>query len=190
MFSGPEIFDGRADRPYVESALRSPGTITGRSLEDAERQAAWSHHGSLIVRRGYLFGPGLEASLGKLEESPDIITPAYLPDVANAMIDLLIDGESGVWHVCSESDVTSFEFLAALRTGLSLPVVPGIGVATNSRMRALTSDRGWLLPPWKSAVRHYVDHFHELILNGLSPDSDVGRHGIDRSEAGRGRLPA
>ncbi len=39
-----------------------------------------------------------------------IVSPTYLPDLAHACLDLLIDGESGVWHLANAGSESWVDF--------------------------------------------------------------------------------
>jgi dTDP-4-dehydrorhamnose reductase len=74
--------------------------------------------GALIVRSSALFGPWdtsnfLTRALRSLAQgnivraaSDEYLTPAYLPDFAHRVLDLLIDGEGGIWHL-GQGDISS-----------------------------------------------------------------------------------
>ena len=69
---------------------------------------------TLVVRTSWFFGPWDEynfitATLRSQEPrtrtgggSRRDDTPHYLPDKVNACLDLLIDGESGIWHLANK----------------------------------------------------------------------------------------
>ena len=67
--------------------------------------------GTLLVQTGTLFGPWdhdhfVARGLALLRQGREwvtaddqIVLPTYLPDLVQASLDLLIDGETGVWHL-------------------------------------------------------------------------------------------
>jgi dTDP-4-dehydrorhamnose reductase len=79
-----------------------------------------------------------------------------VPDLAHAVLDLLIDGESGVWHLANDG-ATSWLDLArrvADRAGL---VCKHRSEADDAvvRVTALSTERGVLLPSLESGLSRY-----------------------------------
>jgi dTDP-4-dehydrorhamnose reductase len=78
-------------------------------------------------------------------------------------LDLLVDGEQGVWHLANEGEISWYALacLAAETAGLRPERVrPGtpqeLGwVAPRPKYSALGSERGHLLPRLESAVERY-----------------------------------
>lgn len=57
-----------------------------------------------------------------IEQSDNVlVSPTYVPDLVHACLDLLIDGESGIWHVYNQGRVTWSQLvrIAAERVGLT-----------------------------------------------------------------------
>jgi dTDP-4-dehydrorhamnose reductase len=80
-----------------------------------------------------------------------------VPDLAHVALDLLIDGEAGIWHLTSPGEV-SWRNLAvnvAERAGLDPRLVLAADENGPRRNTALTSERGVLLPPLDSALGRY-----------------------------------
>jgi dTDP-4-dehydrorhamnose reductase len=80
------------------------------------------------------------------------------------VLDLLIDGEHGVWHVANAGQVTWAEFarLAALKggrdaTGVKSRPARALGfVAPRPSFTALTSERGSFMPPFEESLDRCV----------------------------------
>ena len=93
-----------------------------------------------------------------------VVSPTYVPDLVEGMLDLLIDGESGVWHLANGGAVTWEELArrAAHTVGVStanLRAVPveELGLAApRPRYTALESVRGTLLSPLDDALQRYA----------------------------------
>ena len=93
------------------------------------------------------------------------VSPTYVPDLVHASLDLLIDGETGVWHLANRG-ATSWAELAAwtvdaagLDGSLVLPV-PGAVLgyrAPRPRNVALASERGSLMPTLEHAIESYLN---------------------------------
>lgn len=94
-FSTAQVFDGQLNRPYLEDDAVSPGSVFGEYKAEAERLVASTHSEALIIRLGHPVG----AEAG---QPPPVLAPAaltHLPDLADAVLDLLVDGRTGIWHL-------------------------------------------------------------------------------------------
>lgn len=175
-FSSHLVFDGHTDRPYVESDLPAPLNHYGRSKYAAEQAVAQLNSAALIIRTSAFFGPGSRPSFvpltlerlrgGETVKAAEsiIVSPTYLPDLVNATLDLLIDGECGLWHAANQGATSWYEWAKVLaeRAGVSSDrVVPAspeeLGwVATRPRYAPLGSERGHLLPPWEKSLDRFL----------------------------------
>jgi len=155
VFSSDRVFDGALGRPYVEGDETCPTCFLGGSKAEAERRVARAHPGSLIIRAGQLFGPEDEPERllvrrsGLVAATP-FLTAAYGPDVVRAALDLLIDGESGLWHLSNQGAVSVEEFARQF----SLPPLPG---RPASRLVVLSSERGTVMPSLRDALGQLQD---------------------------------
>jgi dTDP-4-dehydrorhamnose reductase len=170
------VFDGAKNTPYVESDPVGPLCVYGRSKAEAERRARMLLPDALFIRTSAFFGPwddenfvtrglrALDAGLPFVEAGDSHITPAYLPDLVHAALDLLADAESGIWHLGNPGDVTRAGLVrrAALRAGLDASAVEEWPLsdmrlcARRSVNSTLASERGSLLPPLEDALARFV----------------------------------
>jgi dTDP-4-dehydrorhamnose reductase len=175
-FSSDLVFDGSARRPYIESDRPAPLCAYGRSKAEAEARVLAAHPSALVVRTSAFFGPEDEynfvtVALRALAEgrrfaaaSDSVVSPTYVPDLVHACLDILIDGESGVWHLANQGALSWAElaWLAARRGGLDPGLVDArpaasLGLfATRPAYSALTSERGLLLPALEDALARYT----------------------------------
>ncbi|HJQ12625.1 MAG TPA: family 1 glycosylhydrolase [Gemmatimonadaceae bacterium] len=174
-FSSDLVFDGAKGAPYVESDLTNPLNIYGASKARLEDRAS-SLPGCLIIRTSAFFGPWdshnfltttfHELMQGRTVQAANdtIVSPTYVPDLVNATLDLMIDGERGIWHLANDGALTWYEFaaLAAERAGLSTARLVGrpmsaLGLrAKRPRYSALGSERGKLLPNIEHGIDRWV----------------------------------
>lgn len=178
-FSSDLVFDGTKHGPYVETDTPAPLNVYGRSKAEAERLIAEAHEGALVVRTSAFFGPwdehnfvthALDAlSVGRAFPAASDVTvsPTYVPDLVHACLDLLIDGERGVWHLANAGEVTWAELAraAAAQVGLDASLVeprPHESFRLPARRPAnvvLTSERGSLMPPLDCALSRYAAEY-------------------------------
>ncbi|KQW93537.1 dTDP-4-dehydrorhamnose reductase [Massilia sp. Root418] len=175
-FSSDLVFDGSKGAPYVESDPVAPLNVYGRSKAEAERRVLEVYPEALLVRTSAFFGPwdrhnfvtlALEAlAAGMPFSAADdlIVSPTYVPDLVQACLDLLIDQESGIWHL-SNADALSWADLARRAAGLAgvdtatLAVLSGAALdmpAAQPRYSALGSERASLMPTLDDALQRYL----------------------------------
>ena len=175
-FSSDLVFDGLGQTPYVESDAVAPLNLYGRSKAEAERLVLASDASALVVRTSAFFGPrdghnfvtvALRALAGgeSFAAADDVrVSPTYVPDLVRACLDLLVDGESGIWHLATAGEATWAELArrAASLAGLDPSLVEGVPIddlglaARRSRYSVLGSERGALLPSLDDALSRYV----------------------------------
>ncbi|HEX6719714.1 MAG TPA: family 1 glycosylhydrolase [Pyrinomonadaceae bacterium] len=175
-FSSDLVFDGLKNKLYVESDTCSPLNVYGKSKADAELRVLEHFSKALIVRTSAFFGPWdrfnfVHAVLDALTKgrpfyaAADItVSPTYVPDLVHAVLDLLIDGEHGIWHVANAGEVTWAEFarMAAVKAGhdgAGVKPRPGrtLGfVAPRPSFTALSSERGHFMPPFEHSLDRCV----------------------------------
>lgn len=164
--SDPVFARGRQDGS-LESGLVCPDN--GRYIEAASERALLSIcRRSLVVRTAALFGArdyqdfgtrmlcDLRAGVTVQADDGLLLSPTYMPDLIHAALDLLIDGESGVWHLTNGEIITAFGFARQLaRYGGFDPaaILQRKGVAGCA---ALMSERGRMLPCLDHALERFV----------------------------------
>jgi dTDP-4-dehydrorhamnose reductase len=180
------VFDGRKEGFYTQRDQPTPISIYGRFKLEGERRAQAAHARTIVVRTGYIFGPGgknflsnvvLRARRGdKLKAIGDYWgTPTYGRDLAARLRELAVLDVPGIYHVVSAGDGASFETFSheALRlAGLSadgMEVVNGDSLGRpaprphNSRLKCLLSEAIGLapLPSWQEGLAHFVAEGHK-----------------------------
>lgn len=175
-FSSDLVFDGHRDSPYVESHEAAPLNVYGLSKVRAEREVMQAHPNALVVRTSAFFGPWDEHNFVTLAlralRSNDsfnaiddiVVSPTYVPDLVNASLDLLIDGESGLWHLANEGSASWVELArrAAQIAGVGASRLQAcswraLGLAARRpSYSALTSERGLIMPSLDDALERYV----------------------------------
>jgi dTDP-4-dehydrorhamnose reductase len=122
------------------------------------------------------------------------ISPTYVPDLVHACLDLLIDGERGIWHLANPAALSWVDLARSAVDAASIDpaVVHGcpmqqLGLnARRPRYSVLGSERGVLLPALDDALARYVD---AATANGLLGRQTVLEVGALSSHAARGTEP-
>ncbi len=170
-FSSDLVFDGANSTPYLETHPVAPLNTYGRSKVELERSVQESLPSALIVRtsafmdawdlRTFTARVLQAASRGeRIFTSSDVISPTYVPALADSVLDLLIDGESGVWHLANQGAVswTTLAQTVLAECGGDPSVVeevpgPQLGrVAPRPGYSALGSERGNLMPSLEQSL--------------------------------------
>lgn len=181
-FSSDLVFDGQLGRAYVETDVPCPVCVYGASKAEAERQVLEIHPDALIARTSAFFGPwdrynfvyhtlcALTAGREVSTVADIVISPTYVPDLVNASLDLLIDGETGIWHLANRGAVSWGELarLVAARAGFDADRVMLTRGDDPPASTAMASLRGEMLPPLNSAL----DRFFKESEVAWRPESD------------------
>lgn len=175
-FSSDLVFDGGKGSHYLESDQIAPLNIYGRSKADAERHVLQLYPGALVIRTSAFFGPWdrynfVTTALAQLTAGQSlraavdqVVSPTYLPDLINTSLDLLLDAESGIWHVSNEGSVSWAELAVACARLVKVDermVVPSncleLGMqARRPALSALRSERGAVLPSLEDALQRFL----------------------------------
>lgn len=191
--SSDNVFPGRDGAAYREPDAVAPLNAVGRAQAHAERVMLAHAPGALVVRSAGLFGPwdhghfvarGVEAlRLGRpwAAAHDQVLTPTYVPDLVQAALDLLVDGERGLWHLTNGEALSWAGF--ARRAAEHAKLDPGQVIACDGaslaqRARrpgfsALASERGALLPSLDDALARY-QRDHEPVPSEPPPLRSAG----------------
>jgi dTDP-4-dehydrorhamnose reductase len=182
------VFDGEKDGFYTQRDQPNPQSAYAASKLKGEQRAQLAWANTIVVRSGYIFGPGGTNFLSTLiararrGEALKAIrdsfgTPTYAPDLARQLYRLAQLNIPGTYHVVNGGEGTSFEGFA--RYALKAAGLNEGGLKTvsldelrrpaarprNSRLRCLLSEPIGLhrLPSWQDAVCEFI--------NAESPES-------------------
>lgn len=141
------------------------------ALAQAEQPILASCPQALVVRTSAFFGPWDEynfahATLSSLARgqaawaSAAAMSPTCVPDLAHAMLDLLIDGAKGLWHQSNQGAVCWYEFahMLARSAGLDHGAIEHLGDHAHglAPITALVRARGQLMPSLTQGVERYL----------------------------------
>lgn len=175
-FSSDLVFNGDCHQPYLEGDPVAPLNVYGHSKAQAERWVLQYHPRSLVIRTSAFFGPwdeynfltialrALTAGLPFMAAEDVIVSPTYVPDLVNTSLDLLIDGETGLWHLTNPGAISWAELArsTAQLAGLDASSIQSCSTkalglqATRPAYSVLGSERGILLPTLDQAIARYV----------------------------------
>jgi dTDP-4-dehydrorhamnose reductase len=176
-FSSDLVFDGRLHgRAYVESDSVNPLNVYGASKAEAERRVLATQPDALVVRTSAFFGPWdvhnfvyhvlrTLSSGGEMVAACDaVVSPTYVPDLVHACLDLLIDGECGLWHLANTGAVAWAELAAQVAEMANVPTgrlrpVPTSTLELAARRPVATplaSERGWPMPTLEDALTRFL----------------------------------
>ena len=175
------VFDGAKEGFYTQRDQPLPISVYGRFKLEGERRAQQEHARTIVVRTGFIFGPGGKNFLSnvvsraargeRLKAIRDCWgTPTYGRDLAARLRELAMLDLPGTYHVVNSGEGASFETFAreALRlAGLSaetLEVVDNDSLGRpaprphNSKLRCILSEAIGLkpLPRWQDGLAQFI----------------------------------
>ncbi|HUS09775.1 MAG TPA: family 1 glycosylhydrolase [Pyrinomonadaceae bacterium] len=176
-FSSDLVFDGLKTSHYIESDQPAPLNIYGRSKAEAEARVLDRFPEALVIRTSAFFGPWdsfnfVHSVLDSLARgrpfvaADDLtISPTYVPDLVDATLDLLVDGEHGIWHLANSGSVTWADFarIVAEKAGYdpkrvhSRPSRLMDFKASRPAFTAMSSERANLMPSLGESLDRYFE---------------------------------
>jgi dTDP-4-dehydrorhamnose reductase len=175
------VFDGEKEGFYTQQDHPNPQSVYAGSKLEGERRAALAYDRSIIVRTGYVFGPGgtnfLSSVIARARRGDHLKaisdtygTPTYAKDLATRLRELSVLNVPGIYHVVNSGPGVSFEQFTRKAVEIipnSNAVVEGITDSAlsrpakrprNSRLRCLFTQRIGLSPlrDWESALVEFV----------------------------------
>jgi dTDP-4-dehydrorhamnose reductase len=175
------VFDGDKDGFYTQRDDPNPQSVYGKAKLDGERLTHAAYARAIVVRSGWIFGPGGKNFLSTIidrarrgEQLKAIVdsygTPTYGIDLAARLRELVLLDLPGTYHVVNSGDGVSFIDFA--RTAASIAGCENVDIEEvhmdslkrpaprprNSRMRCLLSEALKLspMPDWKTAIRDFA----------------------------------
>lgn len=175
------VFDGEKEGFYTQRDEPNPLSKYGHSKLEGERraQAAWKR--TIVVRSGYIFGPGgknfLSTFLGLARQGKPLKaisdmagTPTYAIDLAPRLRQLADVDEPGIYHVVNGGEGVSFKGFAEAGleiAGLDVGLLQSVTLAElnrpaprprNSRLQCLLSPALGLEPlrNWRDSLKEFA----------------------------------
>lgn len=174
VFSSDLVFDGNATS-YSEAELPNPLNVYGRSKADAEARVLAALPAALVVRTAAFFSPydehnfaaavqrTLEDGRPFLASDRHHVTPTFVPHLVRTVLDLVIDGERGLWHLTNGERLSwhGFADRVARIMDLDNTLIHAAGsqelgwVAARPTSAALSTTRGPIMPSLDLALDAY-----------------------------------
>jgi dTDP-4-dehydrorhamnose reductase len=173
------VFAGDGERPYREDDPVAPRSAYGRSKLRGEELAARAQR-HLIVRTAWLYGHGGRHFVNAIRRQIDdgvralrVVadqhgSPTFCDDLAEAIIDLVEVGATGVVHAVNAGGTSWHGFAEEIvrRVGAEVEVLPvttseyprpasrpAYSVLDAARLERLLQRK---MPPWQDALRRYL----------------------------------
>jgi dTDP-4-dehydrorhamnose reductase len=167
-FSSDLVFDGQLGRSYVEDDPVSPANVYGESKAEAERLVLAAHEDALVVRTAAFFGPWDKhnfawAVLDALAHGrpfkasrTSFVSPTYVPDLCHTTLDLLVDGERGIWHLANQGRMSWYDLAVrvAKEAGFDTSLIEAEDGAPADT--SLASKHGAQMRPVEGAITDFV----------------------------------
>ncbi len=175
------VFDGEKNGFYTQRDNPNPTSVYAKSKLEGEYWAQNASARTIIVRSGFIFGPGgrnFLSLVGKRITSGETIlaisdtwgTPTYCKHLAQRLRELAVLDLPGIYHVVNAGIGVSYEeFAVAVKNelGLSRAIVCPVPSESlnrparrpkNSRLRCLMSPALGLapLPDWRAGLREFI----------------------------------
>jgi dTDP-4-dehydrorhamnose reductase len=180
-FSSDLVFDGKSDTPYSEYAATSPLSVYGESKAIADA-ALLEMSTPLVVRTAAFFSPfdrfnfahQLFATVKTGETflaSPDhMISPTYVPHLADIVLDLIIDRAHGLYHISNGETLNWLQFAHEISAACDLnPRYIGAAsaeemgwIAPRPAQSGLRSIHGQIVPTLNQAISAFANHMHMM----------------------------
>jgi dTDP-4-dehydrorhamnose reductase len=177
-FSSDLVFDGASGRPYLEIDAPSPLGAYGRSKAQMEEGVAMLTGCHLVIRTAAFFSPfdqhnfavavatALERGERFRAPANQVVSPTYVPHLVSNALDLLIDGEAGLWHMTNGTATSWAEFasLIAKELGLACELIALVAGDLDARALRpqfvpLATSRGAHLPPLATGIAEFAAEY-------------------------------
>jgi dTDP-4-dehydrorhamnose reductase len=178
-FSSDLVFNGAKREAYVEEDRVDPLNVYGFSKARAELNVLETMPEAMVVRTSAFFGPWdpynfVTQTLKQLAQGKPVvaaqdqyISPTYVPDLVQTCLDLLIDGESGLWNVANAAEISwaNLARLAACHAELDARLIQAVPAevlkqpAARPGYSVLASERGQLMGGLEDAMCRYIAEY-------------------------------
>ncbi|PLK25956.1 family 1 glycosylhydrolase [Novosphingobium sp. TH158] len=177
-FSSDLVFPNCEGQGWREGDQPAPLNTYGKSKHRMEQAIARLSGDHLVIRTAAFFSPFDPHNFAvhvveSLREATEVqaardavVSPTYVPDLCDAVLDLLIDGETGLWHLSNGEGISWFDFARriARECGFDEAMVHAVTgeelgwKAPRPANCTLLSERGSPMPSLDSAIARFALH--------------------------------
>lgn len=183
-FSSDQVFNGELVGPYNENQQVSPINAYGFSKAICEEKVMVINPETLIIRSSSFFGPWdnynfVTQTINKIKNNDEIVvahdclmSPTYLPDLVHASLNLLTDGEYGIFHLTNKGEISWAGFAEMIAKKVQTQKnsdsriiekkMEDINFAKRPKNSCLISTKGYLLPTVENALERYFDQRRDI----------------------------
>lgn len=177
------VFDGRSDRPYLETDKPTPVNIYGSSKLEGEKKLQQSNCRSAIMRVQWSYGKHGANFITKLLErarlggelkvvNDQIGAPTWTFDMAKAICALLHVQAEGIFHFANSGYATRFEVaeFIARKLGLANRIIPCLSSDFPARAMRPKNSRfctdkiqkilNYQIRSWEEALNAFLEQVH------------------------------
>lgn len=130
--SSNEVFDGKKDAPYLEHDAVNPINVYGKSKLAGEYYTSHLLEKFYIVRTAWLYAKGGGKFPDKILEvaqrqpalsvvRDEIGSPTYVPDLADAVAQLLTTEQYGIYHLTNAGSCSRYEWAVEILRMANVP---------------------------------------------------------------------
>ena len=176
-FSTDQVFDGTNINGYGEHDAPGPLNTYGKSKADQEEQVLAVHATACIIRTSAFFGPWDNYNFvhhvieslkhgSMVEAVSDVyVSPTYVPDLVDACLNMLIDGEAGLFHFANQGIVSWAAFVRQIARigGYDTRLIKAISsqqtawVAKRPKYAGLVSKKGTRMPHLTDSLQRFFE---------------------------------
>lgn len=177
------VFDGKSTKPYREGDATGPINIYGNSKLEGERAIKASGVNFMIVRTAWLYGeagPNFVKTIVDLSHSQKVLkvvddqigSPTYTQDLAEGILDLVMQRAQGVVHLTNQGICSWFEFARQILSysGMDpdrvIPIPSSEFVRPARRPSYSVLDNGRFYSITERRLRHWRDALRDFLRNG------------------------
>jgi dTDP-4-dehydrorhamnose reductase len=180
------VFSGNKGCAYLESDATGPLNVYGQSKVMAEQMMLENNPEALVIRTSSFFGPWdnhnfVVKTLNELKENrvvkaaaDVVVSPTYIPDLVQASLDLLLDGDTGIYHITNKGAISWAEWAEkiAIMAGCDPSLVRSAfqkelkWKATRPAYSVLQSEKGIQLPDFEDAMERCFEALGNTYQSG------------------------
>ncbi|MDI6851737.1 MAG: dTDP-4-dehydrorhamnose reductase [bacterium] len=184
-FSTDYVFDGKKGAPYTTIDLPNPINTYGKSKLQGEIFVQEIAKRYFLIRVSWVFGFGKTNFPLKLIEmasqnkvikvaTDQVNSPTYTIDSAKGIIELILKGKFGLYHVANSGYCSRYEWAEAILKnwgweGELLPAktedFPSLAkrpLFTALDTSKFTEETGFIMPDWRDAVKRFIKKLREI----------------------------